>query len=330
MILVTGAAGFAGSHLIDDLARDDSTEPIVAWERPGSGRARGSDAANIHARVQWEAVDLLDRAAVTAAIGRIRPSVVFHCAGAAHVGRAWNGGESTFAINVRGTQFLLEALGALHQERVTRVLVPSSAMIYRPSQAPLGEDDALVPPNPYGLSKLAQEMLAVRANGAAVSVCVARAFNHVGPRQDPSFVVSDFARQIARIETGLAAPEIVVGNLEARRELTDVRDTVRAYRAVAERGQPGRPYNVSTGVAWPIGELLDRLRSRARVAVRVRTDPARLRPHDVPVLVGDSTRIREELGWKPIIPLDRTLDDVLEYWRSDRRLLTSDFRLQTS
>jgi GDP-4-dehydro-6-deoxy-D-mannose reductase len=325
MILVTGAAGFAGSHLIDDLARDDSTQPIVAWERPGSGRARGSDAANAHARVRWEAVDLLDRAAVTAAIARIRPSVVFHCAGAAHVGKAWNGGESTFAINVRGTQFLLEALEALRQERVTRVLVPSSAMIYRPSTEPLREDDALVPPNPYGLSKLAQEMLAVRANGAAVGVCVARAFNHVGPRQDPSFVVSDFARQIARIEAGLAAPEIVVGNLEARRELTDVRDTVRAYRAVAERGQPGRPYNVSAGVAWPIGELLDRLRSRARVAVRVRTDPARMRPNDVPVLVGDSTRIREEIGWKPIIPLDRTLDDVLEYWRSDVRLLTSNF-----
>ena len=330
MILVTGAAGFAGSHLLDDLARDDSTEAIVAWERPGSERARGSEAAKPPARVNWEAVDLLDRAAVAAAIARIRPTVVFHCAGAAHVGRAWNGGESTFAINVRGTQFLLEGLDALRQKPATRVLVPSSAMIYRPSPEPLREDDPLVPPNPYGLSKLAQEMLAVRANGPAVNVFVARAFNHVGPRQDPSFVVSDFARQVARIEAGLAAPEIVVGNLEARRELTDVRDTVRAYRAVAERGQPGRPYNVSSGVAWPIGELLDRLRSRARVAVRVRTDPARLRPNDVPILVGDATRIRDEIGWKPVIPLDRTLDDVLEYWRSNPRLQTSDFRLQTS
>jgi len=262
-------------------------------------------------------VDMLDRAAVQAAIARTRPSVVFHCAGAAHVGRAWNGGEATFAINVRGTQFLLEALEDLHRTHgtVTRVVVPSSAMIYRPSPAPLREDDPLVPPNPYGLSKLAQEMVAVGANGTGVEVCIARAFNHVGPRQDPSFVVSDFARQIARIESGLADAEIVAGNLDARRELTDVRDTVRAYRVVADRGRPGRPYNVSSGFALSIGDLLERLRSRARVPIRVRTDPSRLRPNDVQVLVGDATRIREELGWQPVIPLDQTLDDVLEYWR---------------
>ena len=318
MILVTGAGGFAGSHLLDALAGDDATEPIAAWERPGSARARAGGQTKTPARVRWEAVDMLDRDAVAAAIARTRPSVVFHCAGAAHVGRAWDGGESTFAINVRGTQFLLDAL---HQDGgATRVLVPSSAMIYRPSLEPLREDHALVPPNPYGLSKLAQEMLAMRANGRGVRACVARAFNHVGPRQDPSFVVSDFARQIARIETGLAEAEIVVGNLKARRELTDVRDTVRAYRAVVERGRPGRPYNVSSGVALPIGELLERLQSRARVAVRVRTDPARLRPNDVPVLVGDSTRIRDEIGWEPVIPLDRTLDDVLEYWRSELKV----------
>jgi GDP-4-dehydro-6-deoxy-D-mannose reductase len=312
MILVTGAAGFAGSHLLDHLAAD-AAAPIVAWTRPGSTRPHAESPAGVH----WEAVDLLDRGAVAAAVGRTAPTVVYHCAGAAHVGRAWNGGESTFAINVRGTQFLLDALGALHRERGTamRVLVPGSAMIYRPSSELLAEDDALVPPNPYGLSKLAQEMLASRADGGGVRVCVARAFNHVGPRQDPSFVVSDFARQIARIEAGLSDPEIVVGNLEARRELTDVRDTVRAYRAIAERGQAGRPYNVCSGVALTIGELLDRLRSRARVPIRVRIDPSRLRPNDIPVLAGDSTRIRKELGWEPVIPLDRTLDDVLEYWR---------------
>ncbi|HEV3139367.1 MAG TPA: NAD-dependent epimerase/dehydratase family protein, partial [Vicinamibacterales bacterium] len=233
-VLVTGAAGFAGSHLIDQLAADDNSgSAIVAWHRPGS--ARGPRSASD--RVRWEAVDLLDRAAVAAAIGRARPSIVFHCAGAAHVGRAWSGIEPTLAINVRGTQFVLDAL-ASHRVQA-RVLVPSSAMIYRPSPDPLREDDPLAPPNPYGLSKLAQEMLSVRAAGSGISVCIARAFNHVGPRQDPSFVVSDFARQIAGIEAGRADPEIVVGNLEARRELTDVRDTVRAYRAVLDRGRPG-------------------------------------------------------------------------------------------
>ena len=310
-ILVTGAGGFAGSHLIDQLAADDEGPAIVAWHRPGKPHPANAPRSD---RVRWDGVDLLDRDAVSAAIARAQPSIVFHCAGAAHVGRAWSGIEPTFAINVRGTQFLLDALSG-HGVNA-RVLVPSSAMIYRPSAGPLGEDDPLVPPNPYGLSKLAQEMLAMRSSGHGVSVCIARAFNHVGPRQDSSFVVSDFARQIAAIEAGRGDPEIVVGNLEARRELTDVRDTVRAYRAVVERGRPGRPYNVSSGRAIAIGELLDRLLARARVPIRVRADPARLRPNDVPILVGDPSRIREEIGWTPAIPLDRTLDDVLEYWRS--------------
>src|SRR5579859_7631641 len=257
--LVTGAGGFAGSHLLDRLADDDSGSPIVAWHRPGSAHGPRP----VSGCIRWEAVDMLDRAAVAAAIARTRPSIVFHCAVAAHEGHARSHTEAAFAINVRGTQFLLDALDHLHDEHgvVARVLIPSSAMVYGLSTGPHREDDPLVPPNPYGLSKLAQEMLAVRAAGDAVTVCIARAFNHVGPRQDPSFVVSDFARQIAVIETGRAAAEISVGNLEARRELTDVRDTVRAYRAVVERGRPGRPYNVSSGRTFAIGDLLERLLS---------------------------------------------------------------------
>ena len=306
-MLVTGAAGFAGSHLIDLLSRDRAAPPIVAWRRPGplsNGETRS---------VRWEALDMLDRRAVSDGIARLRPAVVFHCAGAAHVHRASSNTEAALASNVRGTQFLLEALA--EHAVAARVLVPSSAMVYRPSATPLREDDPLVPPNTYGVTKLAQEMLATRA-GDGVGVCIARAFNHVGPRQAPSFVVSDFARQIARIESGRAPAEIVVGNLDARRELTDVRDTVRAYRIIVERGSPRRPYNVASGQAITIGDLLDRLLSRARVPIRVRRDPERLRPNDVPVLVGDPARIRAELQWTPEIPLDRTLDDVLEYWRS--------------
>jgi GDP-4-dehydro-6-deoxy-D-mannose reductase len=312
--LVTGAGGFAGGHLLDELANDESGSTIVAWHRPGS--AHGPRSASD--RVRWEAVDLLDRSAVAAAVARARPSTVFHCAGAAHEGRARSHTEAAFAINVRGTQFVLDALDRLHREHgvAARVLIPSSAMVYRLSTDPHREDDELLPPNPYGLSKLAQEMLATRAERDGVAVCVARAFNHVGPRQDPSFVVSDFARQIAVIEAGDARAEISVGNLEAQRELTDVRDTVRAYRAVVERGRSGRPYNVSSGRAFAIGELLDRLLTRARVPIRVHADPARLRPNDIPVLVGDPARIREELGWQASIPLDRTLDDVMAYWRN--------------
>jgi GDP-4-dehydro-6-deoxy-D-mannose reductase len=238
---------------------------------------------------------------------------VYHCAGAAHVGRAWDDTEPTFAVNVRGTHHLLEALRAA--QLAIPVLIPSSAMIYQPAGEPLTEEHPIGPPNPYGVSKLAQEMLGIHAAADGVSVRVARAFNHVGPRQDPSFAASGFARQIAEIETGRRQPEIAVGNLQARREVTDVRDTVRAYRLLVERGQPVRPYNVCSGAAIAISEVLDRLVARARVPVRVRVDPARFRPNDNPVLVGDPRRIRDEIGWTPEIPLDRTLDDLLAYWR---------------
>jgi len=158
-------------------------------------------------------------------------------------------------------------------------------------------------------------MLGLRANGG-LAVTIARAFNHLGPRQDPQFAASGFARRIADIERGLWEPEISVGNLEARRDLTDVRDTVRAYTSILERGTPGRAYNVCSGRAIAIRHLLDQLLARARVPVAVKVDPARYRPNDTPLLVGDPSRLRDELGWRAEIPLEQTLDDLLEYWRS--------------
>lgn len=303
--LVTGAAGFAGSHLLDLLSRD-GTE-IVAWHRPGGGTPR--DVAG----TRWEAVDLLDRAAVDAAIARVRPAVVYHCAGAAHVGQSWGSTESTFATNVRATHHLLTALDGVGED--ARVLIPSSALVYAPAAEALTEHHPLVPASPYGLSKLAQEMLGERTDGR-LGVTIARAFNHFGPRQHPHFVASGFARRIADIERGRRKPEISVGNLEARRDLTDVRDTVRAYRLILGRGQPKRPYNVCSGRAITIQYLLDLLMARTRVPVAVRVDPARYRPNDTPLLLGDPSRLRDELGWTPQIPLEQTLDDLLEYWRA--------------
>ena len=304
-ILVTGAAGFAGSHLIDLLAGDNV--PVIAWHRPGRTPppAQGT--------VQWEAVDLLDRASVRDAIERARPAAVYHCGAAAHVGRAWDSAESTLAVNVRGTHHLCDALrrAGLHGP----CLIPSSAMVYQPATKPIAEDDPLLPPNPYGLSKLAQELLALRSIHDGVDIRVARAFNHVGPRQDPFFAAPGFARRIADIEKGRWAPEISVGNLDAERDLTDVRDTVRAYRLILERGRPGRPYNVCSGRAVTIRHLLDLLIARAKCRVTVKIDPARYRPNDNPVLIGDPSRLRDELGWAATIPLEQTVDDLLEYWR---------------
>ena len=304
-MLVTGAAGFAGSHLVDRLVQRGAD--VVAWHRPGGAPARPLP------RTRWEGVDLLDAEAVASGIARLRPAAVYHCAGAAHVGRAWDSTEPTFAANVRGTHHLLNALE--RADGGVRVLVPSSALVYAAADEALTEAHPLLPTSPYALSKLAQEMLAQRANGP-IAVTIARAFNHVGPRQDPQFVASGFARRIADIEKGLWEAEISVGNLDARRDLTDVRDTVRAYTLILERGTPGRPYNVCSGRAITMRHLLDLLLARARVPVTVKVDPARYRPNDTPLLVGDPSRLRDELGWTAEIPLEQTLDDLLEYWRS--------------
>jgi GDP-4-dehydro-6-deoxy-D-mannose reductase len=301
-VLVTGAAGFAGSHLLDLLCAAQA--PLVAWHRPGDGRARRAD-------VRWQAVDLLDRETVEQSIAALKPSAIYHCAGAAHVGRAWEQAAASLAANVRGTHFVFEALR--EHNIAARVLIPSSAMVYAPADAPLSEDSAIRPSSPYGLSKLAQELVATGTTPATTSI--ARAFNHFGPRQDPFFAASDFARRIADIEAGRADAVIAVGNLDAKRDFTDVRDTVRAYRAIAEKGPPNRVYNVCSGRATQIGELLDMLLTRARTAVRIKIDPARYRPHDDPVIVGDPTRIREELEWSPVIPTEQTVEDLLSYWR---------------
>jgi GDP-4-dehydro-6-deoxy-D-mannose reductase len=302
--LVTGAAGFAGGHLIEQLAQEGGE--IVGWHRPG-----GTPPASRPA-VRWEAIDLLDRASVRKALGRLRPAAVYHCAGAAHVGRSWDSTERTFAINVRGTHHIIEGLRDAGVR--ARVLIPSSAMVYAGSPHALTENDPVAPTSPYALSKLAQEMVGA-GNPGGPDVFVARAFNHFGPRQDPFFAASGFARRIADIEAARWPPEISVGNLDARRDFTDVRDTVRAYRLIAERAVAGRTYNVCSGRAIAIGDLLEMMIARARVAVAIKPDPARYRPNDLPLILGDPTRIREELGWAPEIPIERTVDDLLEYWR---------------
>ena len=303
--LVTGAAGFAGSHLLDLLSAQGTS--IVAWHRPLGARPRTMPG------VHWQGIDLLDRAAVREAIRTTQPVRVYHCAGAAHVGQAWDTTTSTLTVNVMGTHHLVEALRTEAPD--ARLLIPSSALVYGPSDGPLHEDCPLRPNSPYGLSKLAQELVG-EGNSSGPQVSVVRPFNHIGPRQAASFAAAAFAHRIAEAEAGRVAPEIAVGNLEPRRDLTDVRDTVRAYQLVLEHGTPGRVYNVCTGRAIAIGALLDMMLARARVAVRVVVDPARYRPNDVPLVVGDATRIREELGWMPSVPLERTIDDLLEFWRA--------------
>lgn len=312
--LVTGATGFAGSHLLDHLLEFEPR--VVAWANP-SGRPPGDGADH---RVEWHAVDLLDGDQTADAVARLRPSAIYHCAGAPQVGRSWKDPGRALHINVIGTHHVLE--GLRRADHACPVLITGSALVYRPADTALAEDHPIGPTSPYGVSKLAQEMLAARNSG--IPVVLARPFNHAGPRQSPDFVTSSFAKQLAEIELGLATPVLRVGNLSARRDITDVRDTVRAYRLLVERGRPHRPYNVCSGQAYRVGDLLETLIGLTRVRVRQEQDASRMRPSDNPLLLGDRSRIEAETGWTPQIPIERTLSDILDYWREEtsRRLTT--------
>ena len=306
VVLVTGAAGFAGSHVVQALAgRGD----VVGWMHATKPVDEVAPLAS------WQQVDLLNRDEVRAAVQRVKPSAVYHCACAPNVAHSWRDTVTPLSSNVLATHYLLDALGRAGSP--CRVVIPGSATVYAPSMSPLTEESPIAPANPYALSKLAQEQLGLRAaREDGVEVIVTRSFNHTGPRQSAAFAAPSMARQIALIEIGAAEPVIKVGNLDAQRDLTDVRDIVRAYVALMERGTPSTVYNVASGSVRSMKSVLEALVARACVEVLIETDPSRLRPNDTPVLLGDSTRLRAATGWRPEIPFERTLDDLLSYWRA--------------
>jgi GDP-4-dehydro-6-deoxy-D-mannose reductase len=263
-------------------------------------------------------VDLLDRDAVRERIRELRPAAIFHCAGAPHVAQSWGDTLHPLRSNVLATHFLLDAVrrAGVH----CRMLVTGSAAVYGPSNDPIREDGPIAPASPYALSKLAQEELAFRGVAEdGIDVVVTRSFNHTGPRQSPAFAAPALARQFALIEAGKSEAVVHAGNLDARRDLTDVRDTVRAYELVMANGQPGLAYNVCSGIAYAIREILDGLQARVKIPVRVEIDPSRLRPNDTAVLLGNPERLQAATGWRPKISFDQMLDDLLDYWRGQIR-----------
>ncbi len=309
-LLVTGAAGFVGSHLLELLEQDDGL--VMAWLRPGT------DPAVIGRRVGWLAVEMHDRDAVHAAIKQIRPAAIYHLAGVPHVGDSWSHTYETFAGNVLATHHLFDALR--REGLRPRVLVTSSATVYEPQSRAIAESDRVRPNSPYGTSKLAQEMVARRSwEDDGIPGLIARSFNHVGPRQSPAFVAPSVAKQIAEIEVGLRPPTLAMGNMASQRDIMDVRDTVRGYRALMQSAQPGVPYNVCSGTPTSIRSLVDLFISKARVKITIEQDPGRLRPNDTPIVLGDRSRIRKETGWAPEIPLEKTVDDLLAFWRDQAR-----------
>jgi GDP-4-dehydro-6-deoxy-D-mannose reductase len=290
--LVTGATGFVGPYLTEHLA--DAGDDVV-----------GLDVE----------IDVTDAESIHRALLEIKPQVVYHLAALSHVGESWNAPGQVFEVNTMGTLNVLLASGSAGVERV---LVVGSAEQYgqvEPGDMPIDEDQPMRPITPYGASKAAAEMAASHAYlGRGLPVLCARAFNHIGPGQSPGMVVSAIAEQVARNERS-GDDVVLTGDLTPTRDFTDVRDVVRAYRLLVEVGEPGEVYNVCSGRAVAIREVAEKLLALADRPMRIETDPSRLRPVEVPAHWGDNTKLRTATGWLPTIPLERSMADVLAWWR---------------
>ncbi len=293
--LITGARGFVGRHLAAHLRAEG--DEVVETDRP-------------------DGPDLLDGDAVTALLGEVRPDAVYHLAGASDVGASWHHPRETFRVNAEGT---LNVLLGCEAAGVGRVLAISSADVYgrvRPDELPLSETAELRPITPYAASKVAADHLGLQAwLGHGLEVVRVRAFNHLGPGQTNRFVAPALAERVARNERS-GERTVPVGNCTPRRDFTDVRDVVRAYRLLVLHGAPGEAYNVCSGVDLSIGELAARLLALAEAPMELDPDPELQRPVDTPVLRGDPSKLHAATRWRPEIPLDRTLDDLLAEWRA--------------
>ena len=294
-VLITGAAGFVGGHLTTHL--EACGDEVIGVDREHGG------------------VDITDAAAVTELIAQVQPTAIYHLAGWADVGGSWKAPVQAFRVNAEGT---LNVLSAAAEAGVERVLAVSSADVYGkvdPAELPLTEESPLRPASPYAVSKVAADYLGLQAwLGNGLPVLRVRAFNHLGPGQTDAFVAPALASRIARAERD-GGDVLPIGDLSARRDFTDVRDVVRAYRLLMEHGEPGEVYNVCSGVDLAVQDLADQLLGQARIPLRFETDPDLLRPVEVPVLRGSYDRLHQATGWKPEISIEQTLTDLLEDWR---------------
>jgi GDP-4-dehydro-6-deoxy-D-mannose reductase len=313
-ILITGITGFAGSHLADYVLAEHPGVEVYGLYR---WRSRRENIEHLEGRIRLIEADLGDMTALRAALERSRPDAIFHLAAQSFVPTSWTAPAETFHINVSGQIHLFEAIRSLGIDPVVHLACSSEEYgLVHPDETPITEQNPLRPLSPYAVSKVAQDFLGYQYfMSYGLRAVRTRGFNHEGPRRGEVFVMSNFAKQIASIEAGLREPVMRVGNLDAVRDFTDVRDMVRAYWLAAERGAPGEVYNIASGRGITIREMLDRLLAMSTVEVRVETDPERLRPSDVEVLLGDASKFRAATGWEPVIPLEQTLADSLDYWR---------------
>jgi len=309
-VLITGGRGFAGSHLTDWAAQEGAEIFVLSLENE-------SPATFTSPAARYFQVDIRDRESVRRLVREAAPDQIYHLAALSGIPESWADPRLTYEVNVAATWNLLEAAARL--KRPPRILFVSSATVYQsPSSpdAPLDERAAIRPSNPYSTSKAMGELLCVQQVEAGLSdIVTVRPFNHIGPRQSPAFVCSSFARQIALMEMGLMPPVLQAGNLDVERDFTDVRDVVRAYWRVLQKGMRGDVYNVCSGRAYSLSWVLDIFRSLTSISFRVVVDQNRLRRQDTGRFCGNPGKMQLQTGWSPAIPIERSLADLLEYWR---------------
>ena len=311
--LITGITGFVGSHLADYLLARGDVElfGIKRW------RSRTENIDHLQGRITLFDGDVRDPGSIRRILAEVRPERIFHLAAQSFVSTSWEIPAETLANNIQGQVNLFEAVRELSP--TSRIHIAGSSEEYglvAPEELPIVETTPLRPLSPYAVSKVAQDLLAYQYwMSYQLPVVRTRGFNHSGPRRGDVFVTSNFARQIAEVERGRREPIVWVGNLAAVRDFTDVRDMVRAYWLALERGSLGEVYNVCSGRGYAVREILDLLLGMTSLSIEVREDPRRLRPSDVPALVGDCKKFKQVTGWEPTIPFEVTLKDLLEYWR---------------
>ena len=312
--LIIGASGFVGPYLTEAVKRDLKCDVVATGHSSECAPFPGCETRKL---------DIMDNAAVFSLLQDEHPYYIFHLAAQSSVSRSWKDPAFTVNVNIKGALSVLGAVRAL--EYKPKVLMVGSGEEYghiKPEDIPIKEGQFLRPGNIYAATKAGQNMMSsVYANAYGMHLVMTRSFNHMGPGQSPVFVVSDFCRQAVRIEKGLQEPVIYVGNLDAKRDFTDVRDMVSAYTALIQFGVPGETYNVGTGKAVPIKEILTRIIEKSSADIKVEVDEKKLRPVDIPVIEPDISKLYKATGWKPVIELDRTLENMLEYYRSHEELL---------
>lgn len=312
-VLITGITGFVGSHLADYcLGRGDiEVFGTMRW------RSRMENVVDIADDIEMLDCDLRDITAVRHCLSEVKPDYIFHLAAQSFVPTSWKAPSETIITNIVGQLNIFEAMRDM--DLPTRIQIAGSSeeygMVYE-DEVPIKETNPLRPLSPYGVSKVGQDLLGYQYHMSyGLKIIRTRAFNHTGPRRGEVFVTSNFCKQVAMIEKGKQEPVLEVGNLEARRDFTDVRDMVHGYWLALEKGEPGEVYNLGSGKDITIQKLLDMLLELTPVEIEVRQDPERMRPSDVMILLADITKFSELTGWKPEIPFDKTLEDTLDYWR---------------